>query len=283
MLGVAAPGVAQRTLISVRSILDLGDRVVEDVEWSAGDVEPLQAIASSRAETSARRATAIVVLREHFSHAVGGLFVDLACEESDAGVVSAAMAAEGFSVAPTDPNLDAARSDFCASRRPVAGPLHPSDIRPAIGGTFEPAAGYDDEGGVLILGLGLSTRFGVRFPNQLAILLQIGAVAQTALSDEVRTYLGVGPALIFDIGFVLAPDSAFHLGIGNGFDFGESVVSSGGVATAVSGIFPTFDLYGLTVVERGFSVGVHLHVAVPLEAPDHFGITGALMFGGETL
>lgn len=283
--GIAAilPSVveAQRSLVEVRSILDLGDRVVEDVAWAPGDFDPLAAVAENEAEPAPRRVVAIVVLAEHYAHRTEGLFTRIACAASDAGVIAAAMTAEGRPAGPYDPALAEARASFCAPAAPE--PRHPSDLRLAIGGTFEPAIGYDDESGTAILGLGLSTRFGVRFPNHLAILLQVGAVAQTAAGDSVRTYLGLGPALIFDIGFPTAPDAAVHLGIGHGFDYGESVVSDGGVTRLVSGVFPTLDAYLITVLETALSLGVHLHVAIPTEAPDLFAITGAIMFGGETL
>lgn len=279
--GLTATAEAQRGLVAVRSILDLGDRVVEDVEWPAGDFDPLVAVAENEAEPAPRRVVAIVVLAEHYAHRTDGLFVRIACGASDAGVIAAAMTAEGR---PTDAyaeDLAEARARFCAP--PAPEPRHPSDLRLAIGGTFEPALGYDEDTGTAILGLGLSTRFGVRFPNHLAILLQLGAVAQTSLTDSLRTYLGLGPSLIFDVGFPTAPDAAVHLGVGNGFDYGESVVSDGSGTRGISGVFPTIDAYLIGVLETAFSLGLHLHVAIPTDAPDLFAITGAIMVGGETL
>ncbi|MEZ4337725.1 MAG: hypothetical protein R3B82_13985 [Sandaracinaceae bacterium] len=278
---LATTAEAQRTLISVRSILDLGDRVVEDVQWSAGDFDPLAAVAENPAEPPARRVVAIVVLAEHFSHQTGELFTSIACEASDARVIAAALTARGEPIDTYDPSLPDARDRACAPR---AQPReHPSDTRLAIGGTFEPALSYDEDTGLAILGIGLSARFGVRFPNHLAILVHFGAQAQTALGDSIRTYLGLGPSLMFDIGIPFNEESALHLGIGHGFDYGESIVDDGFERRGISGVFPTLDLYGISVLETAFSVGLHLHVAIPTDAPDLFAITGALMFGGETL
>lgn len=278
---LSARAEAQRTLVAVRSILDLGDRVVEDVEWTAGDFDPLAAVAENEAEPPERRVVAIVVLAEHYSHREGGLFTSIACAASDARVIAAAMTARGQVVDAYDPELADARARLCAP--PAASRAHPSDTRLAIGGTFEPALSYDEDTGLLIFGLGLSARFGVRFPNHLALLVHLGAQAQTAAGDAVRTYLGLGPSLMFDIGIPFDFESALHLGIGNGFDYGESVVDDGSGPRGISGVFPTLDLYAISVLESAFSLGLHMHVAIPTDAPDLFAITGALMFGGETL
>lgn len=276
---VPVPASAQRSIVEVRSILDLGDRVVEDVEWAPGDYEGLAEVAQAENEPAERRVVALVVLAEHYPHRAGELVLAIACAASDARVIAAALTAYGVPIEASSPELSAARGARCVPTR--APP--PPDTRLAIGGTLEPAFGYDDENALLILGLGLSVRFGVRFPNHLAILLMFGAEAQTNLGSGVRSYLGLGPALVFDVGVPFDPDAAIHIGIGNGFDYGESFRSDAGSRRVIAGVFPTVDAYVLAIVATAFSLGLHFHAAIPTDAPDLFAFTGALMVGGETL